>query len=74
MNKPASRRTALGRLASAASAASRSAHSQAQPTLATRVIPASRERMPAVGLGNWITFNVGADRAPTARCPSEASP
>ncbi|WP_425256245.1 aldo/keto reductase [Microbaculum marinisediminis] len=27
----------------------------------TRPIPASGERIPAVGLGTWITFNVGAD-------------
>lgn len=33
--------------------------------LATRPIPSSGERIPAVGLGSWITFNVGND--PVAR-------
>lgn len=28
-----------------------------------RVIPSTGERVPAVGLGSWITFNVGDDRA-----------
>ncbi len=28
---------------------------------ATRVIPSSGERIPAIGLGSWITFNVGRD-------------
>jgi diketogulonate reductase-like aldo/keto reductase len=30
---------------------------------ATRAIPSSGETMPLVGLGSWITFNVGKDRA-----------
>jgi diketogulonate reductase-like aldo/keto reductase len=30
-------------------------------TLLTRPIPSSGERVPAVGLGTWITFNVGKD-------------
>jgi len=34
-------------------------------TTPERVIPSSGERIPAVGLGSWITFNVGDD--PTAR-------
>ena len=29
--------------------------------LSTRVIPSTGERLPAVGLGSWITFNVGDD-------------
>ena len=28
----------------------------------TRAIPASGERIPAIGMGTWITFNVGRDR------------
>lgn len=35
----------------------------AQP--ATRIIPSGREALPLVGLGSWITFNVGND--PVAR-------
>jgi diketogulonate reductase-like aldo/keto reductase len=34
---------------------------QARP--ATRAIPSSGEAVPLVGLGSWITFNVGNDRA-----------
>ena len=37
---------------------------QSQPIL-TRRIPSSGEAMPVVGLGSWITFNVGND--PRAR-------
>src|SRR5262245_53935673 len=38
----------------------------AQPrALLTRPIPSTSEPMPVVGLGSWITFNVGAD--PVAR-------
>jgi len=29
----------------------------------TRPIPATGERVPVIGMGTWITFNVGADRA-----------
>ena len=37
---------------------------RAQPARpATRAIPSSGEAMPLVGLGSWITFNVGNDRA-----------
>lgn len=35
----------------------------AQPAAATRTIPKSGEAIPAVGLGSWITFNVGNDQA-----------
>jgi len=31
-------------------------------------VPSSGERLPAVGLGTWITFNVGADPAARASC------
>lgn len=33
-----------------------------------RAIPSSGERIPAVGLGSWITFNVGNDAALQAEC------
>jgi diketogulonate reductase-like aldo/keto reductase len=37
---------------------------RAQPARpATRAIPSSGEAVPRVGLGSWITFNVGNDRA-----------
>ncbi|WP_298828477.1 aldo/keto reductase [uncultured Piscinibacter sp.] len=35
------------------------------PAVATKPIPSSGERLPVVGLGSWITFNVGND--PQAR-------
>ncbi len=39
----------------------------AQGAAHTRAIPSTGERLPAVGLGTWITFDVGADAA--ARAP-----
>lgn len=36
-----------------------------EPAVATKPIPSSGERLPVVGLGSWITFNVGND--PQAR-------
>ena len=36
--------------------------------LIMRPIPSSGERIPAVGLGSWITFNVGDDRAARDAC------
>lgn len=40
----------------------------AQPAPLARAIPSSGEMMPAVGLGSWITFNVGNDPALQAEC------
>ncbi|MCC2675156.1 MAG: aldo/keto reductase [Ramlibacter sp.] len=40
----------------------------AQPALLTRAIPSSGESIPRVGLGTWITFNVGQDPAARAQC------
>ena len=40
----------------------------AQQQLLTRPIPSSGERLPLVGLGSWITFNVGRDREARERC------
>ena len=34
----------------------------------TRPIPASREELPLIGLGSWITFNVGNDPAAREAC------
>ena len=36
--------------------------------LLTRPIPSSGEQIPVLGLGSWITFNVGNDRAARAQC------
>lgn len=40
----------------------------AQPGLLTRPLPSSGEALPLVGLGSWITFNVGNDAAARAAC------
>ena len=43
------------------------ARKSAEPLL-MRPIPSSGEQIPVVGLGSWITFNVGNDRAARAQC------
>lgn len=40
----------------------------AQAAPLTRAIPSSGERIPVVGLGSWITFNVGSDPPARAQC------
>jgi len=40
----------------------------AQPAPLARAIPSSGEQLPLVGLGTWITFNVGRDAAARAQC------
>ena len=52
-------------VASAWSATSRAASG---PAIATRTIPSSGEALPVIGLGSWITFNVGNDRAARDSC------
>lgn len=39
-----------------------------QPGLLTRPIPSTGQRLPVIGLGSWITFNVGNDRAARDDC------
>jgi diketogulonate reductase-like aldo/keto reductase len=57
-----SRRTALGALVASAGAAwFRPLSGLAHAAPITRPIPSSGERLPVVGLGTWITFNVGDD-------------
>ena len=56
------RRTFLQGSIAAATAAMIPAVALSQPTTpATRPIPSSAEMIPVVGLGTWITFNVGND-------------
>ena len=43
------------------------AQTSAQLQLLTRPIPSSGEQIPVVGLGSWITFNVGNDTAARAQ-------
>jgi diketogulonate reductase-like aldo/keto reductase len=64
------RRAALRGLAAGAAAATvwpLGAASQGESPL-HKPIPSSGERVPAVGLGSWITFNVGRDPAARASC------
>ena len=65
-----SRRSAVTRLALAAvtPALSRLTSFAQAPTLLTRRIPSSGESLPVVGLGSWITFNVGDDRQARDEC------
>jgi len=67
---PLSRRRLLGALiATGAAAAVGPRISAAQPdAIITRPIPSTDEKLPAVGLGSWITFNVGYDDAARASC------
>jgi diketogulonate reductase-like aldo/keto reductase len=66
----ANRRTILqGLLAAASAAALPSPAARAQSAaLLTRAIPATGEQLPLVGLGSWITFNVGTDRKLLDEC------
>jgi diketogulonate reductase-like aldo/keto reductase len=62
------RRKLLGTLAAASAVAlTRTGLARAE-SLLTRPIPSSGERLPAIGLGSWITFNVGYDEAARAAC------
>jgi diketogulonate reductase-like aldo/keto reductase len=67
---PLSRRRLLGALvATGAAAAVGPRISAAQPdAIITRPIPSTDEKLPAVGLGSWITFNVGYDDVARASC------
>lgn len=51
---------ALGAAAAAAMIAPPAAKAQPSP-LITKPIPSSGEELPVIGLGSWITFNVGED-------------
>jgi len=72
MTVPVDRRGWL-RIAGALVLAGRGQRATAQQTAVVppsrlRPIPGSGERIPAVGLGSWITFNVGRDAAARAQC------
>lgn len=65
------RRAFLGHLAGLASAlmlAPETAPARTAPKPLARPIPSSAEAMPVVGLGTWITFNVGDDPVLRAEC------
>ncbi len=64
-----SRRAMLGAMAAGAAAAVLQPFSAlAQTNLITKAIPSSGEKLPVVGLGSWITFNVGDDPELRAEC------
>jgi diketogulonate reductase-like aldo/keto reductase len=54
--------------AALAGMAGAAAPADAQPAVATRPVPSTGEQLPLVGLGTWITFNVGQDPPARARC------
>ncbi len=63
------RRTMIGAIAaSAAAAALRPLSALARSIPITRPIPSTGERLPVVGLGTWITFNVGDDAELREEC------
>jgi diketogulonate reductase-like aldo/keto reductase len=62
------RRRTLLQLVPAFGAAAAGAQTPPRPSVLTKAIPASGEQIPVIGLGTWITFNVGQDRAARAQC------
>jgi aryl-alcohol dehydrogenase-like predicted oxidoreductase len=46
----------------AAATIARSARAEDKPTMLTRAIPKTGEKLPVIGLGTWQTFDVGDDR------------
>ena len=64
-----SRRTVLrGLAASGLATLLPPALARAQPALGTKPIPSTNEPLPVVGLGSWVTFNVGDDEEARAAC------
>ena len=61
------RRDLLLQLVPALGAAGALAQTSTQLQLLTRPIPSSGEQIPVVGLGSWITFNVGNDTVARAQ-------
>lgn len=66
--RPTRRAMVSGLAAAGAIAVLRPRLSAAQPAPLTRAIPSSGEEIPLVGLGSWITFNVGEDPVLRAEC------
>lgn len=65
---PIHRRTLLRLGAAAGLQRSLPAPAQTATPLRARPIPSSGETVPPVGLGSWITFNVGRDAAARSQC------
>jgi diketogulonate reductase-like aldo/keto reductase len=64
----AGRRRWLGRAGACLGLPAVAALASTAPAPLARAIPRSGEPMPVVGLGSWITFNVGTDRAARDAC------
>jgi len=62
------RRRLLGAIAAAPLLGPATGRAQRQTRPATWAIPSSGEAVPLVGLGSWITFNVGNDRVARDAC------
>lgn len=62
------RRFILQAMLAAGGCALFSSPAAARAPLITRPIPSSGEQLPVVGLGSWITFNVGKDPQERANC------
>ena len=69
-----SRRTVVATLAASAAAVMlRPLSVLAQASPVTKPIPSTGERLPVVGLGSWITFNVGDDAQLRDECAAVMS-
>ena len=68
MNVTPSRRHLLQGLGALAAAPLLPRLARAQETRLRRVIPSTGETIPTIGLGTWITFNVGDDRVARDEC------
>ena len=62
------RRTFVHSLAAAATMPTLSKSRAAAGPILMRAIPSTGEKIPAIGLGTWLTFNVGSDERQRADC------
>jgi diketogulonate reductase-like aldo/keto reductase len=67
-NVSQSRRGLLAAAASGISLWAGGAQSATAPALRVRAVPSTGESVPVIGLGSWITFNVGDDPAARGAC------
>jgi diketogulonate reductase-like aldo/keto reductase len=72
--KPTRRMILQGTLAASGAVLLPPRHAQAQSVpMITKPIPSTGERLPVIGLGSWITFNVGNDRQLLDECAAVIS-
>ena len=65
------RRDALGFLAAAGALAALPLRAQQPGQVLARPVPVSGERIPVIGLGTWLTFDVGGSASPARRVRGE---